>query len=193
MPHAGQTLENPVTKETIHFRKTATETAGQLLELELTLPKDGRVPGAHIHPAQEERFHVTQGTLAFRLGRKKLVASRGETVVVPRGSVHSFKNAGSGVARARVEVIPALKMAELLETTHDLAREGKVTRKGMPKPLHLALFVREYRREVRAAFPPPMIVHALMAPLAAIARLCGHGTRYAEAARAAVPASVPAI
>lgn len=47
----------------------------------------------------------------------------------------------------------------------------------MPKPLHLALFVDRFRREVRAPFPPAAIVRALMAPLAALARRRGHGER----------------
>ena len=45
-------------------------------------------------------------------------------------------------------------MEQLFETTVELAHEGSVTSKGMPKPLHLALFVRRYDREVRAPFPP---------------------------------------
>ena len=60
-------------------------------------------------------------------------------------------------------------MEQLLETTVELALEGNVTRKGMPKPLHLALFVRRFAREVRAPFPPAWMVRVLMAPLAALA------------------------
>ena len=55
-------------------------------------------------------------------------------------------------------------------------------RSGMPKPLHLALFVARFRREVRAPFPPAWMVRALMSPLAAIARMRGHHERYALAA-----------
>ena len=54
--------------------------------------------------------------------------------------------------------------------------------KGMPKPLHLALFVGRFRREVRAPFPPAWMVRGLMSPLAAIARWRGHAERYAPAA-----------
>ena len=54
-----------------------------------------------------------------------------------------------------------------------------MTGKGMPRPLHLALFVRRFRREVRAPFPPAPVVRALMAPLAAIATSRGHAERYA--------------
>jgi hypothetical protein len=52
----------------------------------------------------------------------------------------------------------------------------------MPKPVHLALFVRRFRREVRAPFPPAPVVHALLAPLAALARARGHAERYTSTA-----------
>jgi hypothetical protein len=95
--------------------------------------------------------------------------------------VHRFANGGDTTARCRVEVVPALDMEQLLETTVELALEGNVSRKGMPKPLHLALFVRRFAREVRAPFPPAWMVRVLMAPLAALASRRGHAERYATA------------
>jgi len=181
MTHTRQIIENPVSGERIEFLRTAADTGGELLELDIELAADGRVPGAHVHPEQEERFHVLEGTMKFRLGLRTIVARAGDSVTVPAGRVHKFSNAGDGPARARVEVVPALDMQELLTTTAELAREGKVLRSGMPKPLHLALFVRRFRREVRAPFPPAPVVHAVLAPLAALARRRGHGARYAPA------------
>jgi len=188
MAYAGQTIKNPVSGESVHFLRTAADTDGELLEFELELTADGHVPGAHVHPEQEERFHVLEGTMKFRLGMRTIVAGPGESVVVPAGRVHKFANGGDGPARARVEVVPALDMEQLFETTVELAHEGRVTRTGMPKPLHLALFVRRYEREVRAPFPPAWVVRATMAPLAALARWRGHAERYAPAgARALQP------
>jgi quercetin dioxygenase-like cupin family protein len=178
MAQAGQIIHNPVSGERITFLQTAADTDGELLEFELELTADGRVPGAHVHPEQEERFHVLEGTMRFRLGGRTIVAQAGESVVVPARRVHKFANDGDGPARARVEVVPALDMEELLCTTAELAHEGHVMRSGMPKPLHLALFVQRFRREVRAPFPPAWMVRALMAPLAALARMRGHGARY---------------
>ena len=181
MAYTGQTLENPVSGERITFLQTAADTDGALLEFELELSADGHVPGAHVHPEQEERFHVLEGEMTFRLGARRIVATAGETVVVPAGRVHRFANKSGAPVRARVEVVPALGMEQLLETTVELALEGNTTRKGMPKPLHLALFVRRYQREVRAPFPPAPLVRALMAPLHAIARKRGYDARYAPA------------
>jgi quercetin dioxygenase-like cupin family protein len=182
MAYKGQTIENPVSGERITFLETARDTDGERLEIELELSPDGHVPGAHVHPEQEERFHVLEGKMKFRLGMRRIVAEAGDTVVVPKGRVHRFANAGDGVARARVEVVPALDMEELFETTVELATEGNVTRTGMPKPTHLALFVRRFEREVRAPFPPAWVVRVLMAPLAALGRRRGYAERYALAA-----------
>jgi len=186
MAYAGQTIENPVSGERITFIETAADTDGELLEIELELSADGAVPGAHIHPEQEERFEVIEGTMSFRMGLKKIVAGPGEVVTVPAGKVHAFKNAGEDTAKVRVQVRPALQMEQLFETTVALAEDGRTTGKGMPKPLDLALFVREYRREVKAPFPPAPVVRAMLAPLAWMATRNGHGERYA-------PELVPAL
>ena len=182
MAYTGQTIENPVSGEKITFLKTARDTAGEKLEIELELSPDGHVPGAHVHPEQEETFHVLEGTMKFRMGLRSIVAGPGDTVVVPAGRVHKFANGGDVPARCRVEVTPALDMEQLFETTVELAMEGNTNRKGMPKPMHLALFVERFRREVRAPFPPAWMVRALMAPVAALARRRGHAERYAPAA-----------
>ncbi len=178
MAYAGQILDNPITGERIIFRQTAADTGGELLAIDLVLAPDGHVPGAHVHPSQEERFKLVSGTMKFRLGRKKIIARAGDVVVVPAGSVHRFANAGEEPARVRVEVRPALKMEQLFETTVALAREGRTNRKGMPKPLDLALFVREYEDEVRAPFPPAPVVKAATAPLAWIAKHRGLAEHY---------------
>src|SRR5215213_5246071 len=181
MAHTGQTIENPISGEKITFIQTSADTDGELLEIELELTADGAVPGAHVHPEQEERFEVVEGTMAFRMGLKRIVAGPGEVVTVPAGKVHAFKNAGDETARVRVQVRPALAMEQLFETTVALAQDGRTTAKGMPRPLDLALFVREYQREVRAPFPPAPVVRAMLAPLAWMAARNGHGERYAPA------------
>jgi quercetin dioxygenase-like cupin family protein len=170
MAYAGQMVENPVTGERIVFRQTSADTNGELVAIDLALPVGGHVPGMHIHPLQEERFEVTAGKMKFRYGLKTIVAEAGETVVVPAGKIHNFAQHGDEPSQCRVEIRPALKMEQLFETTVRLAQEGRTNRKGMPKPLDLALFVEEFKDEVKAPFPPAPVVRALMAPLRALAR-----------------------
>jgi cupin domain len=120
---------------------------------------------------------VVSGAMKFRRGFRTVVAGPGETVVVPPGTAHRFANAGSELAVVRVEVRPALNMEQLYETTVALAREGRTFRSGLPRPLDLALFMREFDDEVRAPFAPGL-VRALSAPLAWLAARRGLEDRY---------------
>jgi quercetin dioxygenase-like cupin family protein len=95
MAHAGQLIENPLSGERITFRKTAADTGGQLLAIDLELSPGGRMPaGLHIHPEQEERFEVIRGRMQFRIRRERILAGPGEVVVVPPGVPHDWANAG---------------------------------------------------------------------------------------------------
>ena len=101
---------------------------------------------------------------------------------MPAGARHKFANGGDCTARVRVQVEPALDMEQLLETTAELAHEGNTLRSGMPKPLHLALFVQRFKREVRAPFPPAWMVGARW-------RRCGRSPARAATTRA-IPRSL---
>ena len=174
MATTGQTLVNPASGERITFRTTAAESDGELVAIELELPPGGRVPGPpHLHPLQEERFEVVRGRMRFRVRRERVVAGAGEVVVVPPRVPHDFANAGDETALVRVEVRPALKMEQLFETAVGLAEEGRTMLGGIPKPLELALFTREFEQEVQAAFPPRWLQRLALAPLAWIARRRG--------------------
>jgi quercetin dioxygenase-like cupin family protein len=175
MAYKGQTLKNPASGERITFRQTAADTDGELLAIDLELPAGRKVPGGlHIHPLQEERFEVVEGTMRFRMGRERIVAGPGDVVVVPAGVKHDFANAGDEEALVRVDVRPALNMEQLFETAVGLAEQGRTMLGGIPKPLDLALFVEEFEDEVQAAFPPRWVQRLALRPLAWLARLRGH-------------------
>jgi quercetin dioxygenase-like cupin family protein len=177
MAFPGQVLDNPVSGERFIFSQTAADTGGELLAVEFVVAPDGRVPGAHVHPVQEERFEVVSGRMRFKKGRKTVLAGPGDTLVVPPGTSHRFANAGDSPAVIRVEVRPALKMEQLWETTVALAAEGRTLRSGLPRPLDLALFMREFEQEVQPPFAPGL-VRTATAPLAWLAVRRGLGRRY---------------
>jgi quercetin dioxygenase-like cupin family protein len=198
MAAVGQTIENPASGERITFRRLAAETGSELLAIDLELPAGRRVPGGlHVHPLQEERFEVVSGRLRLRLGRtgrKRIVAGPGETIVVPAGMPHDFANAGDEDALVRVEVRPALQMERLFETAVALAEQGRTMRNGIPKPLDLALFVREFEQEVQGAFPPLWLQRIVLAPLAWMAERRGLGAVYGrQGDRDGQPVGTPAL
>jgi quercetin dioxygenase-like cupin family protein len=179
MAHVGQILVNPASGERITFIHTSAQTGGKLVAINLELPPGGRVPGGlHIHPLQEERFEVVRGTMRFRMSRRRVVAGPGEVVVVAPGVPHDFANTGDETALVRVDIRPALKMEQLFETAVALAEQGRTMMKGIPRPLDLALFTREFEEEVQAAFPPRWLQRPTLAPLAWLAQRRGYGARY---------------
>ena len=150
------------------------------MAIDLALPAGARVAGwKHFHPEQQEVFEVLEGTMAFRLGRRRIVAEAGTAIVVPPGTPHNFANAGTGAALVRVEIRPALDMEQLFETAVGLADEGRTMLGGIPGPLDLPLFLERFEHEVQAAFPPRWLQRIALAPLAWLARRLGRGERYA--------------
>jgi mannose-6-phosphate isomerase-like protein (cupin superfamily) len=166
-------IENPLTGERISVRRAAAETGGAVLEWDLLLAPGGHVPSAHAHPAQEERFHVRAGRMRFRVGRRILWAGPGATVVVPPGTVHHFSNPGAAPALVTVETRPALAMEHLLEAAAAMAHRQWAARRALPNPVALAMFMEQFRAEVRAPYVPRWLVRAVTAPLAATARPSG--------------------
>jgi quercetin dioxygenase-like cupin family protein len=175
---AGHRIENPLSGEQIVVRRTAAQTGGRVLDWELMLAPGGRVPSSHAHPEQEECFTILEGQLRFRVGGRRLLADPGDTVRVPPGTVHHFANTGPGPVRVAVQTRPALGMHELLETAAALARDQHAAGRRLPRLVDLALFMRDFSREVRAPYLPAALVRAVLAPLAGLARWGGLDARY---------------
>ena len=139
-----------------------------MLAFDLFLPPGGHVPAQHAHPIQEERFTVVEGELEFRVGRRNIHASPGETIVVPPRTTHWFGNRGATPAHARVEVRPALRMEELL------ARSEQFGRSPGARLSQLALVLLEFRRELAVPFVPEGLVRLALAPFALWRRAHAH-------------------
>jgi quercetin dioxygenase-like cupin family protein len=180
MAKAGDIIEHPVTGEKIIFRRTAEDTAGELLQADLIVKPHGFVAAEHIHALQEERFEVVSGSIRLRMKGAENDVHAGEIVTIPPGIPHSWWNAGDQEAHVLVEVRPALRTEEFFETFFGLAQAGKVDKKtGLPNPLVLALMMREFQDEIYLAQPPLPLQRVLFSVLGSIGRLRGYQGRYA--------------
>jgi quercetin dioxygenase-like cupin family protein len=175
---AGETIENPVTGEIVHFRRTSADTGGELVEIDVLVRPGGGVAATHVHPFQSERFEVLEGTFEFRRGRRKLTATAGDVITVEPGTAHSFRNVGDGPARFVTEVRPALQFERFLETMFSLAADGKTNRKGMPNPLRLAVIANAHFDDLRMPYMPAFAQKAALATGAALGRLVGFEPTY---------------
>ena len=104
-----EVLHDPFTGQHLEFRQTGKQTAGQLLEAEVLLDPGGRVP-RHLHLRQDERVEVLEGTLSIRLGGEQRRLTQGQSIEVPRRTLHRVANADAGRSRFLLQVRPARRM-----------------------------------------------------------------------------------
>jgi quercetin dioxygenase-like cupin family protein len=179
MARAGNELVNPKTGLRTVFRQTSGDTRGELLQVDW-IGEPGWTTGPdHIHPLQEERFEVLAGSLGLRVEGAKRVHGPGEVIVAAPGVAHAAWNAGEDTVHVLVDFRPALRTEIAFEALAGLARDGKTTAIGAPRnPLRLALTLREFEDEIYLAKPPLTLQRAILAPLAAAARLLGYRADY---------------
>ncbi len=95
------------------FVRTADETDGELLEMEAYYSGDGGMPPMHLHPAQEERFEVLEGSMRAIVGGEEQVYGQGESFEVPAGTPHQMGT--DEPTTMRWEVRPPMRTAEFFE------------------------------------------------------------------------------
>ena len=120
MPEAGQEIEG---FGGMRLRFVTVEP--EELVMEATYSGEAGMPPAHLHPKQDERFEVLEGTMRAVVDGEERVYTAGEAFEVPAGTPHQM--AAEGPTRTRWEVRPALRTAEFFERLYgdgpDSARE----------------------------------------------------------------------
>ena len=117
-------VENAATGELVRFARTTEETGGELLVMEARWTRAGHATPAHVHPAMEERWHILEGTVGFRIDGVESVAGPGDTVTAAAGTRHENWDAGGGPAAMRIEMRPAMRWEEFVRQLFALASEG---------------------------------------------------------------------
>lgn len=165
---AGETL-TIVGGAEIVVRTPAAETGGQRVELEFTLPPGSSGPPAHVHPEQEEEWHVLAGTFSVYLDGEWRDVEAGQSVSIPRGRAHTFRNSSGGSVRVRDVHVPALDFQDYMESLDRLTRSGKVKSLRSPSSLvYLSMVLRDQRPDQISASP---VQRAAESALAFVGRL----------------------
>lgn len=137
-----RTVINQVTGEQITFLKTAKETEGKYLYIEVVLPPNGNGPPLHRHDKFEETFEVISGKLTVTIEKKKHVLVKGDERHVAIGTAHTFTNDHHEVVTFRVRLTPASQFEESVRIHYGLIADGLANEKGNPTSLiHTALIL----------------------------------------------------
>lgn len=90
------------------FKALAEEDDGDLSLMERTLPAGGRRPPPHRHTNCSEAYFVLDGLVSVTIDERELTVGPEGFVLVPRGTAHTFGNAGEAEARLLVIHTPAM-------------------------------------------------------------------------------------
>ena len=90
------------------FKALAEQDDGDLSLMERTLPPGGRRPPPHRHTNCSEAYFVLDGLVSVILEGEELAVGPEGFVLVPRGTAHTFGNAGDDEARLLVIHAPAM-------------------------------------------------------------------------------------
>ena len=140
---------------------TPSETTGcEYVEMDCTAePGSGTM--VHYHPEQEETFRVLEGRMeVLRDGEWKVIEA-GDSLTVPGGAVHAWRNASDVPVRFLNVHRPARGFQAHLETVDRLVRAGKVRGTKDPRSLlYLSMSAVEHRPDVTVK-PPQWVVNAM--------------------------------
>ena len=100
----GPSYRSPA--DQITFLITGEQTGGAFFMAEVSVPPGGGTP-PHVHHREEETFYLQQGTLTIQVGGETVNASPGDSVHLPRGIVHCFRNTGNVDAQFLMLATPA--------------------------------------------------------------------------------------
>ena len=88
------------------FLVTGEESGGSMFALDCLVGVGGGPP-PHRHLVEDELFTITEGTITFTAGDRTRAVSAGQSVFVPRGMLHSYRNDGAEGARMNAVYTPA--------------------------------------------------------------------------------------
>jgi quercetin dioxygenase-like cupin family protein len=186
MAQSGQTITDERTGTRILVHQIGRETAGRVLDLEVTYPAGQGRQGqqAHYHKTFLERFEVISGTATYWVAGHEHRASAGTCFEMLRGTAHLNPwNAGQDELRLRqtvtLEVPDARTLAafeDFFETMFMLSNTGKLDARGNPPLLMGARLMHSLQPSSFAVGIPETAQHVIFGALAALARILGYRT-----------------
>jgi quercetin dioxygenase-like cupin family protein len=126
-------------------RRPAAESGGQVVEMEFVLPPGCVPPPPHVHRHQVEEYEVLEGRFEVVVEGRWRTLGPGETISVPIGVLHTFRNRSGGVVRVRNWHRPAMRFEEFIERTSGILQAASVTRKRDPRvALYLSMVMLDF-------------------------------------------------
>ena len=146
---AGKTLW--VLGDLYEFKATGEDTGGRFALWKTTTPPGNPGPPPHIHHNEDEVFYLLEGEWELMVEGRASVVGAGTFVNIPRGTLHTFRNAGTTPARFLGLAVPAGFEGFFEEIGEPVTDASSSPPAGPPDVEKIMSAAPKYRLEI----PPP--------------------------------------
>lgn len=91
----------------LNFLLDGDDTNGTLVQFEMIVPPNAKVPAPHFHVDVDETLYVLEGTITQLIGTEIIERHPGDKCFIKRGIVHGFNNLHDKSARVLCTLSPA--------------------------------------------------------------------------------------
>lgn len=148
--------------------QASADTGGHSLDLhwELLPGCNMKDPLVHTHPHAIETYEILEGEMEFFIKDKWVSAKKGDTLTVPKGITHAFRNPTDKIVTVFNTHQPALEMENYFEdvckvldkVTNHRKKTFKMNVKSM---LYMGVLMNNYRNDIIAKSPPDAAIKIL--------------------------------
>jgi len=150
-------------------RRPSAESGGKVVEMEFVLPPGCVPPPPHVHRHQVESYEVIEGSLDVVVEGEWRTLGAGQSLSVPVGALHTFRNRSGATVRVRNWHRPAMQFEDFIERLSRTLLAAGVRRKRDPRvPLYVSAVMLEYDDTL---FPGRRRERIPMRALARVARI----------------------
>lgn len=119
----------------------------------------GGVSAVHVHPRQDEIYEVKEGVMQVYVANAWRTVKEGERVLIPKGTIHAFRNTGRQKVIAFNSHSPGLRFGEMLEVIHQHLNEGKINgTTGFKNLAYMSSIMVEYSDVMKTIKPPAALI-----------------------------------
>lgn len=177
IPPAGTTVRNAFNGETFIF--THVDEDAPEFRFDVRIAPAGMATGTgrqHLHPRADEEFIVRQGRLRLMVDGAWCELGPGESLVVPRGTPHLFRNGHDGETLFTATFRPGMQFLRMFlnMSTNIVTHPEWYDARGEPPLLLQALTFHAYRGHGYGDGIPVWVQRLVFAVLAPVALLKGY-------------------
>lgn len=108
----------------LRFLQDGLATGGRIDLFEMTVQPKARMPVAHYHESWDETIYGLDGVTTWRVGGVDHNVGAGESVFIPRGVVHGFRNDTDAASRCLCFLAPGALGPDYFQEMAALAANG---------------------------------------------------------------------